>query len=227
MACASGPNGQRSMWSLCEQCGAISIIDKDWLFQKTQLLKFRYPRASAHADIICYLFLSFFIADFPLRGWFWSTYSTIRFRQHVDVDPPRLWQHRILSLRPRHHHRQSRFHQHKVHMLRFRPPRLLALSWLVYYNAMYHKDMGNKLPTNCLILSFINHLDSRKAPGIVLWVDCELSYRQVNKNGADSYSIIYVGSARSIFAATTIHNMGGICGYLTFIDVASTSYHEA
>ncbi|EDR09145.1 uncharacterized protein LACBIDRAFT_326529 [Laccaria bicolor S238N-H82] len=29
MACASGPNGHRSMWSLCEQCGAISMIDKD------------------------------------------------------------------------------------------------------------------------------------------------------------------------------------------------------
>lgn len=28
----------------------------------------------------------------------------------------------------------------KVHMFRFRPPRLLALSLLVYYNAMYHKD---------------------------------------------------------------------------------------
>ena len=57
---------------------------------------------------LCYLvFLSFFIADFPLRGWFWSTYPTICFRQHVDVDSPRLWQHRILSLRLRPHHRQS------------------------------------------------------------------------------------------------------------------------
>jgi len=55
----------------------------------------------------------------------------------------------------------------KVHMFRFRPPRLLALSLLVYYNAMYHKDMGKKPPTNCSILSFINHLDSRKASEIV------------------------------------------------------------
>ncbi|KIL68912.1 hypothetical protein M378DRAFT_158049 [Amanita muscaria Koide BX008] len=29
IACASGPNGQRKMWSLCEQCGAVSIVDTD------------------------------------------------------------------------------------------------------------------------------------------------------------------------------------------------------
>ncbi|KAJ7072509.1 hypothetical protein C8F01DRAFT_1076493 [Mycena amicta] len=27
VACASGPNGQRTMWSFCEQCGAISMVD--------------------------------------------------------------------------------------------------------------------------------------------------------------------------------------------------------
>ncbi|KAF8629192.1 hypothetical protein AX17_005777 [Amanita inopinata Kibby_2008] len=29
VACASGPNGQRTMWSLCEQCGSISMVDAD------------------------------------------------------------------------------------------------------------------------------------------------------------------------------------------------------
>ncbi|KAJ2913463.1 hypothetical protein MD484_g6950, partial [Candolleomyces efflorescens] len=29
IACASGINGQRSMWSHCEQCGAISMVDCD------------------------------------------------------------------------------------------------------------------------------------------------------------------------------------------------------
>lgn len=29
VACASGPNGQRTMWSFCEQCGAISMVDSD------------------------------------------------------------------------------------------------------------------------------------------------------------------------------------------------------
>ncbi|KAF6760050.1 hypothetical protein DFP72DRAFT_94017 [Ephemerocybe angulata] len=29
MACASGVNGQRTMWSHCEQCGAISMVDCD------------------------------------------------------------------------------------------------------------------------------------------------------------------------------------------------------
>jgi len=27
VACASGLNGQRTMWSFCEQCGAISMVD--------------------------------------------------------------------------------------------------------------------------------------------------------------------------------------------------------
>ncbi|KAJ7128897.1 hypothetical protein C8R43DRAFT_1026276 [Mycena crocata] len=27
VACASGINGQRTMWSFCEQCGAISMVD--------------------------------------------------------------------------------------------------------------------------------------------------------------------------------------------------------
>ncbi|KAJ7209572.1 hypothetical protein GGX14DRAFT_364586 [Mycena pura] len=27
VACASGSNGQRTMWSFCEQCGAISMVD--------------------------------------------------------------------------------------------------------------------------------------------------------------------------------------------------------
>ncbi|KAJ7755721.1 hypothetical protein DFH07DRAFT_488365 [Mycena maculata] len=27
VACASGVNGQRTMWSFCEQCGAISMVD--------------------------------------------------------------------------------------------------------------------------------------------------------------------------------------------------------
>ncbi|TFL07886.1 hypothetical protein BDV98DRAFT_41624 [Pterulicium gracile] len=29
VACASGVNGTRSMWSFCEQCGAISMVDSD------------------------------------------------------------------------------------------------------------------------------------------------------------------------------------------------------
>ncbi|TEB37529.1 hypothetical protein FA13DRAFT_1752279 [Coprinellus micaceus] len=29
MACASGVNGLRTMWSHCEQCGAISMVDCD------------------------------------------------------------------------------------------------------------------------------------------------------------------------------------------------------
>ncbi|KAL0956131.1 hypothetical protein HGRIS_002297 [Hohenbuehelia grisea] len=29
VACASGPNGSRTMWSFCEQCGAISMVDND------------------------------------------------------------------------------------------------------------------------------------------------------------------------------------------------------
>ncbi|EKM53880.1 uncharacterized protein PHACADRAFT_257360 [Phanerochaete carnosa HHB-10118-sp] len=29
MACASGPNGQRTMWAHCEQCGAIEMVDFD------------------------------------------------------------------------------------------------------------------------------------------------------------------------------------------------------
>ncbi|KAF7315347.1 hypothetical protein MIND_00049300 [Mycena indigotica] len=27
VACAAGSNGQRTMWSFCEQCGAISMVD--------------------------------------------------------------------------------------------------------------------------------------------------------------------------------------------------------
>ncbi|KAI0267079.1 hypothetical protein BC834DRAFT_822972, partial [Gloeopeniophorella convolvens] len=30
VACASGTNGQRTMWSHCEQCGAIEMIDPDY-----------------------------------------------------------------------------------------------------------------------------------------------------------------------------------------------------
>lgn len=29
IACASGINGQRTMWSHCEQCGAISMVESD------------------------------------------------------------------------------------------------------------------------------------------------------------------------------------------------------
>ncbi|KAK0438696.1 uncharacterized protein EV420DRAFT_566045 [Desarmillaria tabescens] len=29
VACASGVHGQRTMWSFCEQCGAISMVDSD------------------------------------------------------------------------------------------------------------------------------------------------------------------------------------------------------
>ncbi|KXN90184.1 hypothetical protein AN958_04674 [Leucoagaricus sp. SymC.cos] len=29
IACASGLNGQRTMWSFCEQCGAISMVETD------------------------------------------------------------------------------------------------------------------------------------------------------------------------------------------------------
>ncbi|OJT05081.1 hypothetical protein TRAPUB_4146 [Trametes pubescens] len=29
MACSAGPNGRRSMWALCEECGAIEIVDSD------------------------------------------------------------------------------------------------------------------------------------------------------------------------------------------------------
>ncbi|KAF9484496.1 hypothetical protein BDN70DRAFT_849737 [Pholiota conissans] len=29
IACASGVNGQRTMWSHCEQCGAISMVESD------------------------------------------------------------------------------------------------------------------------------------------------------------------------------------------------------
>ncbi|KAI0091533.1 hypothetical protein BDY19DRAFT_991228 [Irpex rosettiformis] len=29
MACASGINGQRTMWAHCEQCGAIEMVDTD------------------------------------------------------------------------------------------------------------------------------------------------------------------------------------------------------
>jgi hypothetical protein len=27
VACEAGPNGQRSMWALCEECGAIEMVD--------------------------------------------------------------------------------------------------------------------------------------------------------------------------------------------------------
>jgi len=30
IACASGVNGQRTMWSHCENCGAISVVECDW-----------------------------------------------------------------------------------------------------------------------------------------------------------------------------------------------------
>lgn len=29
VACAAGLNGQRTMWSFCEQCGAISMVESD------------------------------------------------------------------------------------------------------------------------------------------------------------------------------------------------------
>ncbi|RDB25326.1 hypothetical protein Hypma_008053 [Hypsizygus marmoreus] len=29
IACAAGLNGQRTMWSFCEQCGAISMVEND------------------------------------------------------------------------------------------------------------------------------------------------------------------------------------------------------
>ncbi|KIJ67840.1 hypothetical protein HYDPIDRAFT_173592 [Hydnomerulius pinastri MD-312] len=29
VACSSGPDGSRTMWSFCEQCGAISMVDSD------------------------------------------------------------------------------------------------------------------------------------------------------------------------------------------------------
>ncbi|KAI8994075.1 hypothetical protein BD414DRAFT_513687 [Trametes punicea] len=29
MACAAGPNGRRSMWAHCEECGAIEMVDSD------------------------------------------------------------------------------------------------------------------------------------------------------------------------------------------------------
>ncbi|KAH8107852.1 hypothetical protein BXZ70DRAFT_16615 [Cristinia sonorae] len=29
MACSSGPNGQRTMWAHCEECGAIEMVDTD------------------------------------------------------------------------------------------------------------------------------------------------------------------------------------------------------
>ncbi|KAK7685289.1 hypothetical protein QCA50_011652 [Cerrena zonata] len=29
MACSAGPNGRRSMWAHCEQCGAIEMVDSD------------------------------------------------------------------------------------------------------------------------------------------------------------------------------------------------------
>ncbi|KAH7888640.1 hypothetical protein F5I97DRAFT_1854271 [Phlebopus sp. FC_14] len=29
VACSSGPGGLRTMWSFCEQCGAISMVDSD------------------------------------------------------------------------------------------------------------------------------------------------------------------------------------------------------
>ncbi|KAF8070312.1 hypothetical protein FPV67DRAFT_1561170 [Lyophyllum atratum] len=29
VACAPGLNGQRTMWSFCEQCGAISMVEND------------------------------------------------------------------------------------------------------------------------------------------------------------------------------------------------------
>ncbi|KAI0666657.1 hypothetical protein C8Q78DRAFT_1072312 [Trametes maxima] len=29
IACSAGPNGRRSMWALCEECGAIEIVDSD------------------------------------------------------------------------------------------------------------------------------------------------------------------------------------------------------
>ena len=151
---------------------------EDSTFEIPDTLKHLHTRTS-----LCYLvFILFLFADFPLHGWFRGTYPTICFRQHVDVDSPHLWQHRILSLRPRVHHRQPHHlafptterdsHNEKrkkgSHASLSTSPRLLALSLLVYYNVMYHKDMRNKPRTNCLILSFINHLDSRKALEIVL-----------------------------------------------------------
>ncbi|KAI0373535.1 hypothetical protein BV20DRAFT_1100621 [Pilatotrama ljubarskyi] len=29
MACSAGPNGRRSMWAHCEECGAIEMVDSD------------------------------------------------------------------------------------------------------------------------------------------------------------------------------------------------------
>ncbi|KIM91992.1 hypothetical protein PILCRDRAFT_57034 [Piloderma croceum F 1598] len=29
IACAAGPNGRRTMWSFCEDCGSISMVDSD------------------------------------------------------------------------------------------------------------------------------------------------------------------------------------------------------
>ncbi|KAF9227297.1 hypothetical protein BS17DRAFT_775252 [Gyrodon lividus] len=29
VACSAGPEGSRTMWSFCEQCGAISMVDSD------------------------------------------------------------------------------------------------------------------------------------------------------------------------------------------------------
>ncbi|KIJ18659.1 hypothetical protein PAXINDRAFT_71105, partial [Paxillus involutus ATCC 200175] len=29
VACSAGPDGSRTMWSFCEQCGAISMVDSD------------------------------------------------------------------------------------------------------------------------------------------------------------------------------------------------------
>lgn len=29
MACAAGPDGRRTMWSFCEDCGSISMVDSD------------------------------------------------------------------------------------------------------------------------------------------------------------------------------------------------------
>lgn len=179
MACASGPNGQRSMWSLCEQCGAISMIDKDWLTRRLNFWNHRYLQQSAHADItLLSCFYPFFIADFPPRlvlehlpNNLLSATRRCRLTPSLATSNPVLAPSpsppSVPSPRVSHNRKRK-----KVHMLRFRPPRLLALSLLVYYNALYHKDMGNKHPT-------INYLDSRKAPKIVLWVSLAI-------DGADS-----------------------------------------
>ena len=153
---------------------------------------------------LCYLvFILFLFAVFPLHGWFRGTYPTICFRQHVDVDSPHLWQHRILSLRPRLHHRQphhlafpttERDSHNKKKKKRFTcfafdlpPPACAILTCVLqcYVSYRHEEQASYKL------LNLVFHKSSRLAKSSRNCIVSLDIHRQVNKNGADSYESVH------------------------------------